>query len=188
MMGKPSPPPNRGRIFEPFEIIEALKELNQLKEKGVIQDYAMGGGHALVYHQVEKPTYDLDIFAIIRSEDSLRMLQPIYEYFRSKGYRLKHEHIIIGRMPMQILPNISPLSDNAVEEADEVEIEGIPTKIIGVEHLIALSLVAFRQSDKGRIRALLEKADRESLDKLLNRFDNEENQLCPRFQELLGSS
>lgn len=187
-MRNPSPPSNKGRIFEPFELIEAIKELNQLQEKGVIQDYAIGGGHALVYHGVLKSTYDLDIFAIIRGEDSLCILQPIYEYFKGKGHEVRGEHIIIGDMPVQILPNISPLSNNAVEEAHEVELEGIPTKFIGAEHLIALSLVAFRQSDKKRIRELLEKADRKSLDRLLNRFDNEENQLRPRFQKVLGIS
>jgi len=187
-MRNPSLPSNKGRIFEPLELIEVLKELNQLKEKGVIQDYAIGGGHALIYHEVSKSTYDLDIFAIIRSEDSLRILQPIYEYFRGKGHKVVGEHIIIDDMPVQILPNISPLSNNAVEEAHEVEIEGIPTKFIGAEHLIALSLVAFRQSDKERIRGLLGKANRESLDRILNRFDNEENQLCQRFQEVLGIS
>ncbi len=35
---------------------------------------------------------------------------------------------------------------------------------------------------------LLEKAARESLDRLLSRFDNEENQLRPRFQKVLGIS
>ena len=187
-MRNPSLPSNKGRIFEPFELIEALKELNQLKEKGVIQDYAIGGGHALLFHGVSKSTYDLDIFAIVVGEDSLHILQPVYEYFRDRGHKVRGEHIIIGDMPVQILPNISPLSNNAVEEAHQVEIEGIPTRFIGVEHLIALALEAFRPSDKERIRGLLEKADRESLDRILNRFGNEENQLRPRFQEVLGIS
>ena len=47
------------------EISEALIALNQLKGKGIVEDYAIGGGHAVIYHQVPYSTYDLDIFAPI---------------------------------------------------------------------------------------------------------------------------
>ena len=187
-MGNPRSHPNRGRTFEPTELAGALKELNQLKEKGVIEDYAIGGGYATIYHGIPYSTYDLDIFAIISGEDSLRILQPTYQYFRDKGYKIKGEHIYVGDMPFQILPNISPLSVNAVEEAHRVELEGIPTKVIGVEHLIALSLVAFRWDDKSRIIKLLKRADRKSLNKILDRFGNEENQLHTRYREVLAGS
>ncbi|MBL7061415.1 MAG: hypothetical protein ISS54_01585 [Dehalococcoidia bacterium] len=130
----------------------------------------------------------MDIFAIVVSEDSLRMLQPIYEYFRERGHKTKKEHIYIGDIPIQIFPNISPLHNDAVEEANKVEVEGIPTKVIGVEHLIALSLVSFRETDKWRIIQLLPKADTELLNKLLDRFGNEDNQLHTRYQEVLAGS
>ena len=64
------------------EFSEALSALNELREKEIIQDYAIGGGHAIIHHKVEYASYDLDIFAIIVSEDSLRILQPVYKYFR----------------------------------------------------------------------------------------------------------
>jgi len=170
------------------ELADALKALNQLKGKGLIEDYAIGGGYAEIYHNIPYSTYDLDIFAIISGEDSFRVLQPIYEYFKEKGNKIKGEHIYIGGMPVQIFPNISPLSNNAVEEAHKVEVEGIPTKVVGVEHLIALALVAFRLVDKLRIAKLLEKANMDLLNELLVRFDNEENQLHTRFKEVLGVS
>ncbi|MFC1936939.1 nucleotidyltransferase [Chloroflexota bacterium] len=170
------------------ELSEALIALNELKEKEIIQDYAIGGGHAIIHHKVHYSSYDLDIFAIIASEDSLRILQPVYKYFREGGNEIKGEHIIIGDMPIQILPNISPLHNNAVEEADKVEIGGIPTKVIGVEYLIALALVAFRKSDKERIVELLKKADKGLLNRILDRFDNDENQLRKRYQKVLAIS
>ena len=170
------------------ELSEALIVLNQLKKKGVIEDYAVGGGHAVIYHQIPYSTYDLDIFAIISGEGGLDILHPVYKYFRENGYQIKGEHIYIGDMAVQILPNISPLSNSAVEEACKAEVDGIPTKVIGVEHLIALSLVAFRWKDKIRIINLLEKADKNLLEKVLNRFDNEENQLHTRFKEVLAIS
>lgn len=154
----------------------------------IIEDYAIGGGHAIIHHEVKYASIDLDIFAIVVGEDSLCMLQPIYEYFRERGHKAKQEHIYIGDVPIQIFPNVSPLHNNAVEEADKVEVGGITTKVIGVEHLIALSLIPFRKTDKWRIVQLLPKADNELLNKLLDRFSNEENQLYTRYQEVLASS
>lgn len=91
-------------------------------------------------------------------------------------------------MPIQILPNISPLHNKAVEEADEVEIGGILTKVIGVEYLIALSLIPFRPTDKWRIGQLLAEADKGRLNKILDRFNNEENQLHRKYREVLAIS
>lgn len=170
------------------EFAEALTILNELKDVGIIEDYAIGGGHAVIHHGVEYASIDLDIFAIVVSEDSLRMLQPIYEHFSKRGYKAKQDHIYVGNVPIQIFPNVSPLHNNAVEEANEVEIEEIATKVIGVEHLIALSLIPFRKTDKWRIIQLLPKANNELLNKLLDRFGNEENQLHTRYREVLAVS
>ncbi len=89
---------------------------------------------------------------------------------------------------IQIFPNVSPLHNNAVEEADKVEVGGIPTKVIGVEHLIALSLISFRPTDKWRIIQLLAEADKERLNKILNRFDNEEGKLRKRYKSVLAGA
>ena len=170
------------------ELAEAITLLNELKELKIIEDYAIGGGHAIIHHNIEYASIDLDIFAIVVGEDSLRMLQPIYEYFRERGHKTKQEHIYVGDVPIQIFPNVSPLHNNAVEEANKVEVGGITTKVIGVEHLIALSLIPFRKTDKWRIIQLLPKADNELLNKLLDRFGNEDNQLHTRYQEVLAGS
>jgi predicted nucleotidyltransferase len=170
------------------ELSEALEALNELKKKEIIQDYAIGGGYAIIYHNIPYSSYDLDIFAIIVSEDDLRILQPIYKYFQDRGREIRKEHIIIGDMPIQILPNISPLHNNAVEEADEVEINGIPTKIISIEHSIVLSLVAYRSKDRWRIKKLLEKANKELVSKILDRFDDEKSSLYTRYKKILAST
>lgn len=172
----------------PEEYSEALIVLNELKEKEIIQDYAIGGGLAIIHHNVEYASQDLDVFAIIISEDSFRILQPVYKYFRDRGHKAKKEHIYIGDIPIQIFPNVSPLHNNAVEEADKVEVGGIPTKVIGVEHLIALSLISFRPTDKWRIVQLLAEADKGRLNKILDRFDNEKYPLRTRYQKVLASS
>lgn len=170
------------------ELTEALVALNELKQRKIIQDYAIGGGYAGIYHEVVNASYDLDVFAIVLSQDSLRVLQPIYNFCDERGYKRKQEHIIIGDMPIQILPNISPLHNSAVEEAEVVKIDGVITKVIGREYLIALSLVAFRHKDKLRIVQLLGKADRLLLERILVRFDNEKDQLRRKYREVLGSA
>lgn len=174
--------------MELIEVSEALIAFNQLKERGVIEDYAIGGGYAAIYHQIPYSTYDLDIFVIISGESGLDILHSVYKYFRENGYRIEGEHIKVGDTAVQILPNISPLSNNAVKEACKAKVDGIPAKVIGIEHLIALSLVAFRWKDKIRIINLLEKADKNLLKKVLDRFGNEENQLHQRYKEVLASS
>ena len=170
------------------EISEALIALNQLKEKGIIEDYAIGGGHAVIYHQVPYSTYDLDIFAIVSNTDNILTLTPIYDFFRERGNKVQGEHIYVGEMAIQILPNISPLSNEAVREAEETEVAEIYTKVIGVEHLIALSLIPFRQTDKYRISMLIKTADRKLLDNIIGRFGNEENHLRTRLKSILGNA
>ena len=169
-------------------LAEAITLLNELKDIRIIEDYAIGGGHAIIHHDVEYASIDLDIFAIVISEDSLRMLQPIYRYFRVRGHGIKGEHIYIGEVPIQIFPNVSLLHNNAVEEAEKVEVAGVQTKVIGVEHLIALSLIPFRKTDEWRIGELLKKADNKRLNAIIDRFGNEENQLHTRYQKVLASA
>ena len=167
------------------ELSEALRELNQLKEKGVIEDYAIGGGYAAIYYTVPYFTSDLDIFAILHKNEDF---QSIYQHFREKGNKIEGVYIHIGDMPTQILPNISPLYSEAIEQAHEVIIEGIPSKVIRIEHLIVLALEVFRAKDKYRITQLLEKADREILDKIIDRFDDDKGKLRTRFKEILAGT
>ncbi len=101
-----------------MDIPGALGALNELKEKGVIQDYAIGGGYAVIYHNIPYSSYDLDIFAILRSDDDYR---AIYQHFREKGNKIEDVFIYIEDTPVQILPNISPLYNEAVEQAHQIE-------------------------------------------------------------------
>lgn len=49
-------------------MVEALKTINTLKEKGLIKDYAIGGGYALNYYIEPILTFDLDIFILIEKD------------------------------------------------------------------------------------------------------------------------
>lgn len=164
----------------------ALQELNSLIETGIIKDYAIGGGYAVIYYNLPYGTYDLDVLVIFGSEADSRAL---YKHFKEKGNKIKDVYIYIDDMPVQFFPTyISPLFNSAVREAHKIKIEGIPSKVVTVEYLIALLLNAFRPKDKIRIAELLEKADKKLLDEILGRFDDEKGILHKRFKEVLASS
>ena len=92
-------------------------------------------------------------------------------------------------MPVQFLPNyISPLFNSAIEEANEIEFEGVRSKFVSIEYLIALLLTAFRLKDRIRIQSLLDKVDNNILRDIIKRFDNDQGQLFKRYKEILADS
>ena len=70
---------------------ETLKVLNELKEKGLIEDYAIGGAIAALRWIEPFFTQDLDVFILLKDGDEKKKevidLSPIYEYLKSKGYK-----------------------------------------------------------------------------------------------------
>ena len=68
---------------------KAIEVMNELKEKGLIKDYAIGGAIAALRWVEPFFTQDLDIFVILEKEankQELIVLSPIYEYLKNKGY------------------------------------------------------------------------------------------------------
>jgi len=155
---------------------ETLKVLNELKEKGLIQDYAIGGAIAALRWIEPFFTQDLDVFILLKDEDDKKEevidLSPIYEYLKGKGYEWKGHWIMIEGVPVDIFP-ADPLEKEAIEQAQEVEYEGVKTKVIVPEYLIALFLKAGRDKDLRKIEMLLEQCDvdRQKLEGILNRYN-----------------
>jgi len=166
-------------------MIEALRRLNELKRKGVIKDYAIGGGYAVNYYLEPILTYDLDIFVLMTTD---KEYSELYQYFRSRKYQIKNVHIILEGMPVQFLPSfISPLIDEAIKQAKRIRVKGTPSKVLTVEYLIATLLMAFRPKDKMVIPHLLEQADMRLLDEMLGRFSDEKTPLDKRLGRILES-
>lgn len=165
---------------------EVLADLNSLRETGIIKDYAIGGGYAVTFYDVPIMTYDLDVFVVLGSEDAYHNL---FEHYRHRGNKIEEVYIYIDDIPVQFLPSdISPLSDVAVKEAHEIDFEGVKGRIIKKEHLIALLLTAFRPKDIIRIRSLIDKVNKASLEALLRKFDNEKDQLYKRYKKVLAGA
>jgi hypothetical protein len=160
--------------------------LNNLVESNIIDDYAIGGGYAVMYYDIPIATYDLDVLVVLSGDDDFHRL---YEYFRQEGAKIEDVYIYIDDMPVQFLPNyISPLFNAAIEEANEVEFEGVRSKFVSIEYLIALLLTAFRPKDRIRIQGLLDRADRTTLKDIIERFGNDQYKLLERYKEILENS
>lgn len=157
---------------------ETLKVINELKEKGLITDYAIGGGIAALFYIEPFLTYDLDVFIIPREkkeQKGLIFLSAVFDYLRSMGYSWKGEHIIIEGVPVQFIP-ADELEKEGVENARVIEYEEIKTKVISPEYLIVILLRAGRKKDIEKIERLLEQTeiDRKKLNELLNKFNLKE--------------
>jgi predicted nucleotidyltransferase len=166
-------------------LIRALKILNRLKRKGLIRDYAIGGGYAVNYYLEPILTYDLDIFVLIDTDEEFHAL---YDYFKKARYKIENVYIVIAEMPVQFLPSsIHPLIDEAVRQAKRIRVKGVRTKVLKAEYLIATLLMAFRPKDKMVIPQLLEWADMKKLKSIIERFSDEKTPLDKRLQRILES-
>jgi hypothetical protein len=165
---------------------EALINLNSLKRMGIIKDYAIGGGYAVMFYDIPLSTYDLDVLVILPTENDYHKL---YEHFRGKGAKIENVYIFIEDMPVQFLPNyISPLFNSAIEESTTVDFDGILCKFVSVEYLVLLLLTSFRTKDTIRLESLLKKCKKGLLLSLIKRFDDDKHTLRERYKSFLASA
>mgnify|MGYP001608978377 CR=1 FL=1 len=161
---------------------KALEVVIKLKEKGLIDDYAIGGGIASIFYTEPVFTYDLDIFVIVKLEREGKIISfaPIYDYLKAHGYHWKGEHIIIEGMPVQFIPAGGDLEQDAVGNAKDISYSGVRTKVLRAEYLIALALKVGRRKDFEKVGRLIDQAkiDKNSLEKILKK-----HHLWEKFRE-----
>src|SRR6476620_10337109 len=114
---------------------DAVVAVGQLREDGVIAEYAVGGAMAMVFWAEPVATYDLDVFVLLPAAGGpLVSLAPLYEWARRRGYAVQDEHIVMEGVPVQIIPAHNDLAEEAVREAVTLELEGTPVRVIRPEH------------------------------------------------------
>jgi predicted nucleotidyltransferase len=69
---------------------------------------------------------------------------------------MKGEYVMIAGWPVQFLPPTSPLVDEALALAAEVDVEGIKVRVFSAEHLAAIALQIGRAKDKARLLQFIE--------------------------------
>ncbi|MGH7982153.1 MAG: hypothetical protein ACREFF_03285, partial [Candidatus Udaeobacter sp.] len=79
-------------------------------------------------------------------------------------------------VPVQFLPAYNSLVEEALNQAQEIMFEEVPTRVLRSEHLVAICLQTGRDKDRERVRILRDQAklDINLLADILRRHDLEE--------------
>lgn len=159
-------------------IKDTLEIINRMQADGVVGRYAIGGAVGATFYIEPSATVDLDIFVELLNvpAGALVSLSPIYAYLLSRGCKAEGEYIVIGDWPVQFLPAANDLEKEALAGAITTEVEGVPTRVIGPEHLIAIALRTGRSKDRSRIIQFIEQAtiDSAKLQSILQQYGLEE--------------
>jgi len=155
----------------------AIKVIHQLRQQGLIRDYAIGGASALIFYTEPALTYDVDVFIVVEgSESELVSLAPLYEHLRARGYTPQGEQVLIEGVPVQFIVAYNPLTVEAVQEAQTHRLNQTEVRVMSPEHLVAIALQTGRAKDRERIRLLLESnaVDPARLQPILERYGLQE--------------
>ena len=165
--------------------IDAVSALNAFKRRRVIRDYAIIGAVAATAYMEPIFTEDLDVVILVDSDE-----EYLQAFGAISGESKTREEIqqVLGGVPVQMFPTtVMPLFRDAVEKARKVRIGNVRAKVATAEHLVVLYLVSNRQRDRLRISYLLDDIDEETLDGLLEEFDDQEKTLTLRLKGLRGT-
>lgn len=156
-------------------IEKIFKILDELVEKDVIKDYAVGGATALIYYSAPTLTEDIDVFVHIDpSSQALIDLSPIYEYLiKEKGAQAEGQYLMIYGFPLQFLVPYDDLSRDAFSQAVPVSFKTATFKIFRLEHLMAIMIQLRKDKYRERLRVLIKEKsyDEGYLDTILSRFN-----------------
>lgn len=135
-----------------------FKVINQMEADGVIGRYAVGGAVGAIFWLEPMQTKDLDIFVVLPSSPggSLLTLGPIYDYLLARGFVPHGQFIRIEGWDVEFIPPATSLVEEALAEAVERDVSGVPTRVFTAEHLAAISLQVGRPRDHDRIARLVE--------------------------------
>ena len=137
-----------------------LQVLNDLERDHIFSRFAIGGAMAATFYVEPLLTFDLDVFvALAKDGGGLISLAPIYDALRARGYSEEKECVLIEGVPVQFLPAYNSLVQEALTEAVETQYEGVGTRVVRAEYLVAICLQTGRAKDRERVRILREQAD-----------------------------
>jgi hypothetical protein len=152
-----------------------LQVINQMQAAGVIGKYAIGGAVGATFYLEPSATLDIDVFVSLPKAPgaSIISLQPIYDYLTAHHCQVAGEYIIIEGWQVQFLPPGDALGEEALTQAIETDVDGVRTRVMTAEHLVALALQLGRAKDFSRILQFIEAGvlDTAILDPLLARYD-----------------
>ena len=160
-----------GRI----KMTDVARALYDMRLKGIIGKYAVGGASAVAFYSEPIATKDLDIFFLFEPPQSglILSLEPIYSYCQENGYTYDHEFISIGGWPVQFIESShDPLWNDALANAITFSFDGCSLDVLPPEHLAAMWASVARAKDVLKIQHFAESdvLDAEKLKKVLTQF------------------
>lgn len=135
---------------------DVAKLLNELRASGIIVNYALFGATAQMRYTEPVATLDADVLIAVPEPNRIDVLEPIYAFCATKGFHAEGEAIRVGAWPVQFIPVFDRLTREAMEQADTVDFEGEPLRVVRADHLAAIALGTGRTKDSVRILTLLE--------------------------------
>lgn len=135
---------------------EVAQLLNAMRTAGVIQEYALFGAVAQMRYTEAVATLDVDVLVAVPASERLDVLAGIYQFCADRGYHPEGEAIAVGSWPTQFVPVSSALTQEALEEAETADFEGVPVRVVRPAYLAVIALDVGRTKDFLRILALLE--------------------------------
>jgi hypothetical protein len=131
---------------------------NSLRDAGLIADYALGGALAAIRYTEPFTTYDADIFFIPVDQGLSAGIPGIFAHLQRLGYHSEGEHILVHGFPVQWLAT-TPLTEEAVRDAQPITFDEVPGKVFRAEHLIAIAASVGRLKDRARIEQMLDQTE-----------------------------
>ena len=135
---------------------EVIAALNDLRDRGIVNAYAIAGAMAATFWDEAIPTFDLDVLIRLPGDDSTIVgLDAVYRWAADNGYTLNAEHIVIGDVPVQFLPAYNSLAEEAVQKAKVLKYRELQVVVVSREYLIALALDPAAKTARRRERAAM---------------------------------
>lgn len=135
---------------------EVAELLNGMREAGVIRNYALFGAVAQMRYTDSVVTVDVDVLVDLPDMERLDPLRPIYEHCARLGLQAEGEAIRVGGWPVQFITVFSDLTREALENAEEGDLDGVSLRVIRAEYLAVIALSVGRAKDHSRVIALLD--------------------------------
>ncbi|HEX6650191.1 MAG TPA: hypothetical protein VF075_11640 [Pyrinomonadaceae bacterium] len=157
---------------------EVFRILNNMVRDGELRNYAIGGAIGAVFYIEPFATQDVDVFVMMDTQGSgLVTKVPGWDYLKEHGYtEFRGEAIVVEDWPVQFIPVSNALEEEAYINAEILDFEGEPVRVVLAEHLVAIMLRTGRGKDLARAEMffLQESVDEDLLLDIIKRHNLEE--------------
>lgn len=153
------------------DIKKALGLANEMERKGIIGKYAIGGAIGTIYWTEAYATKDLDLFLQLPVSSGGLLLMPFMSYLAEKGYPFTAQYVKIGTLMVDFVGVYNPLTEEALDNAAEVAVYDVPTRVFRPEYLTAIALQTGRVQDFEKVIKLYRESDldKEYLEMIIKR-------------------